>query len=65
MQPLEVLRVGMKREFLVVEDEGKYGQIILSLAADEVRERRQPMLPKFSKYQRNICHCRHLSIGNE
>ncbi|GAX80819.1 hypothetical protein CEUSTIGMA_g8254.t1 [Chlamydomonas eustigma] len=33
--PLEVLRVGMKREFLVVEDEGNYGQVILSLAANE------------------------------
>ncbi|KAG1679620.1 hypothetical protein FOA52_006137 [Chlamydomonas sp. UWO 241] len=33
--PLEVLRVGMTREFLVVEDEDDYGQIILSLAANE------------------------------
>lgn len=36
MQPLEVLRVGMKREFLVVEDEDDFGQVILSLAANEV-----------------------------
>lgn len=35
-QPLEVLRVGMSREFLVVEDEDDYGQVILSLAATEV-----------------------------
>ncbi|KAG1660279.1 hypothetical protein FOA52_006746 [Chlamydomonas sp. UWO 241] len=33
--PLEVLRVGMTREFLVVEDEDDYGQVILSLAAGE------------------------------
>ena len=36
-QPLEVLRPGMKREFVVVEDEDEYGEIILSLAAIEVR----------------------------
>ena len=35
-QPLEVLRVGMKREFMVVEDEDEYDQVILSLAATEV-----------------------------
>jgi hypothetical protein len=33
---LEVLRVGMKREFLVVEDEDDFGQVILSLGAKEV-----------------------------
>uniref|UniRef100_A0A7R9VUN4 S1 motif domain-containing protein n=1 Tax=Chlamydomonas euryale TaxID=1486919 RepID=A0A7R9VUN4_9CHLO len=33
--PLEVLRVGMSREFLVIEDEDDYGQVILSLAANE------------------------------
>lgn len=33
--PLEVLRVGMKREFMVVEDTDDYGQVILSLAATE------------------------------
>mmetsp|Transcript_30144 Transcript_30144/g.66828 ORF Transcript_30144/g.66828 Transcript_30144/m.66828 type:complete len:438 (-) Transcript_30144:933-2246(-) len=33
--PLEVLRVGMKREFMVVEEEDDYGQTILSLAAQE------------------------------
>eukprot|EP00955_Chlamydomonas_euryale_P111648 366082-Chlamydomonas_euryale.AAC.16 len=37
LQPLEVLRVGMSREFLVIEDEDDYGQVILSLAANEVR----------------------------
>lgn len=37
LQPLEVLRVGMKREFMVVEDEDEYDQVILSLAAQEVR----------------------------
>ena len=36
LQPLEVLRIGMKREFLVVEDEDDYGIMILSLAATEV-----------------------------
>jgi len=35
-QPLEVLRPGMKREFVVAEDEDEYGEIILSLAAIEV-----------------------------
>lgn len=34
--PLEVLRVGMKREFVVVEREDEYGQVVLSLAAVEV-----------------------------
>lgn len=38
-QPLEVLRVGMQREFMVVENEDDYGQVILSLAATEVRNR--------------------------
>lgn len=33
--PLEVLRIGMKREFMVVEDEDDYEQVILSLAASE------------------------------
>lgn len=33
--PLEVLRVGMKREFVVVEEEDQYGQTVLSLAAVE------------------------------
>eukprot|EP00798_Chlamydomonas_sp_ICE-L_P009722 gene9722-7593_t len=33
--PLEVLRVGMKREFMVVEDADDFGQTILSLAAME------------------------------
>jgi len=33
--PLEVLRPGMKREFVVVEEEDEYGEIILSLAAIE------------------------------
>jgi hypothetical protein len=37
VQPLEVLRVGMKREFVVVEPEDDYGQTVLSLAAMEVR----------------------------
>jgi hypothetical protein len=35
-QPLEVLRPGMKREFVVVEDEDEYEEVILSLAAMEV-----------------------------
>lgn len=33
--PLEVLRPGMQREFIVVEEEDEYGEIILSLAAIE------------------------------
>lgn len=33
--PLEALRPGMKREFMVVEDEEDYGQVIVSLAAME------------------------------
>ncbi|GFR50816.1 hypothetical protein Agub_g13091 [Astrephomene gubernaculifera] len=33
--PLEVLRPGMKRDFLIVEDEEEYGQYIVSLAAIE------------------------------
>ncbi|KAI8469742.1 MAG: plastid/chloroplast ribosomal protein S1 [Monoraphidium minutum] len=33
--PLEVLRPGMKREFIVAEDEDEFGEIILSLAAIE------------------------------
>ncbi|KIY98744.1 30S ribosomal protein S1 [Monoraphidium neglectum] len=33
--PLEVLRPGMKREFVVAEDEDEFGEIILSLAAIE------------------------------
>lgn len=37
MQPLEALRPGMKRDFMVVEDEEEYGQVIVSLAAMEVR----------------------------
>jgi hypothetical protein len=37
LQPYEVLRVGMKREFVVVDEEDEYGQTILSLAAAEVR----------------------------
>lgn len=36
-QPLEALRPGMRREFMVVEDEEEYGQVIVSLAAMEVR----------------------------
>jgi small subunit ribosomal protein S1 len=39
LQPLEVLRPGMRREFVVVEPEDEYGEIILSLAALEVRAR--------------------------
>ncbi|KIZ06677.1 30S ribosomal protein S1 [Monoraphidium neglectum] len=35
--PLEVLRPGMKREFVVAEDEDEYGEIILSLAAIEAQ----------------------------
>jgi hypothetical protein len=38
LQPLEVLRAGMKREFVVVEEEDEYGEITLSLAALEVSE---------------------------
>jgi hypothetical protein len=37
VQPLEVLRPGMQRTFVVVEEEDEYGEIILSLAALEVR----------------------------
>jgi hypothetical protein len=37
LQPLEVLRPGMQREFIVVEEEDEYGEIILSVAAIEVR----------------------------
>jgi hypothetical protein len=37
LQPLEVLRPGMVREFIVAEEEDEYGEIILSLAAIEVR----------------------------
>lgn len=33
--PLEALRPGMRREFMVVEDEEEYGQVIVSLAAME------------------------------
>ncbi|KAG2432585.1 hypothetical protein HXX76_008929 [Chlamydomonas incerta] len=33
--PLEALRPGMKRDFMVVEDEEEYGQVIVSLAAME------------------------------
>ncbi|KXZ42870.1 hypothetical protein GPECTOR_113g282 [Gonium pectorale] len=33
--PLEALRPGMQREFMVVEDEEQYGQVIVSLAAME------------------------------
>lgn len=33
--PLEVLRPGMQRDFVVVEEEDEYGEIILSLAATE------------------------------
>ena len=36
LQPLEALRPGMRREFMVVEDEEEYGQVIVSLAAMEV-----------------------------
>lgn len=36
MQPLEVLRPGMQREFIVAEEEDEFGEIILSLAAIEV-----------------------------
>lgn len=35
--PLEVLRPGMQREFIVVEEEDEYGEIILSLAAIEAQ----------------------------
>lgn len=34
---MEALRPGMRREFMVVEDENHYGQVIVSLAAMEVR----------------------------
>lgn len=37
-QPLEVLRVGMTREFIVLEREDSYGQVVLSLAVLEVRK---------------------------
>jgi len=33
--PLEVLRAGMRREFVVVEEEDEYGEVVLSLAALE------------------------------
>mmetsp|Transcript_17096 Transcript_17096/g.42846 ORF Transcript_17096/g.42846 Transcript_17096/m.42846 type:complete len:435 (-) Transcript_17096:959-2263(-) len=33
--PLEVLRVGMQREFVIVQEEDEYGQTVLSLAAME------------------------------
>ncbi|EFJ43709.1 plastid/chloroplast ribosomal protein S1 [Volvox carteri f. nagariensis] len=33
--PLEALRPGMKRDFMVVQDEEEYGQVIVSLAAME------------------------------
>jgi hypothetical protein len=36
-QPLEVLRVGMQREFVVIQREDEDGQLVLSLAATEVR----------------------------
>ncbi|KAJ9510830.1 hypothetical protein QJQ45_027756 [Haematococcus lacustris] len=36
MQPLEVVRVGMEREFVVIEREDKFGQTVLSLATEEV-----------------------------
>lgn len=36
LQPLEALRPGMRREFMVVEGEEQYGQVICSLAAMEV-----------------------------
>ena len=39
-QPLEVLRPGMKREFVVAEEEDEYGETILSMAAIEVRDAR-------------------------
>jgi small subunit ribosomal protein S1 len=35
--PLEVLRPGMQREFIVAEEEDEYGEIILSLAAIEAQ----------------------------
>ncbi|KAJ9508471.1 hypothetical protein QJQ45_012004 [Haematococcus lacustris] len=34
--PLEVVRVGMEREFVVIEREDKFGQTVLSLATEEV-----------------------------
>lgn len=34
---MEALRPGMRREVMVVEDEYQYGQVIVSLAAMEVR----------------------------
>ncbi|GFH17756.1 ribosomal protein S1 homologue [Haematococcus lacustris] len=34
--PLEVLRVGMEREFVVIESEDAFGQTVMSLATDEV-----------------------------
>lgn len=36
LQPLEVLRPGMQREFIVAEEEDEYGEVVLSLAAIEV-----------------------------
>lgn len=36
-QPLEALRPGVRREFVVVEEEDEFGEVILSLAALEVR----------------------------
>ncbi|GFH29480.1 ribosomal protein S1 homologue [Haematococcus lacustris] len=33
--PLEVLRVGMEREFVVIESEDAFGQTVMSLATDE------------------------------
>ncbi len=40
-QPLEALRVGMQREFLVVQPEDENGQVVLSLGAIEVRTHEQ------------------------
>ena len=36
LQPLEVLRPGMKREFTVVDTTGDFGEVILALAVEEV-----------------------------
>jgi ribosomal protein S1 len=37
LQPTEVLMVGAKREFVVLEVDDVYGEVILSLRALEVR----------------------------
>eukprot|EP00878_Enallax_costatus_P000802 GHUV01000926.1.p1 GENE.GHUV01000926.1~~GHUV01000926.1.p1 ORF type:complete len:441 (+),score=133.51 GHUV01000926.1:111-1433(+) len=49
--PLEVLRPGMKREFIVAEEEDEYGEIILSLAAIEA----QTFWHRIRQMQENDC----------